>query len=68
MKKYQVVIQRHFVYEVDAEDEKDAEDVAWNIYKSDDLCDPIVAEVLEIEDEEKIGWEPILIGGFANLE
>lgn len=49
MKKYQVVIQRHFVYEVDAEDEKDAEDVAWNIYKSDDLCDPIVAEVLEID-------------------
>jgi len=34
-------------------------------YGNEEYLDELLEE---IEDEEKIGWEPILIGGFANLE
>jgi hypothetical protein len=53
MPKFQVVIERCVVYEVDAFDEKDAEDLAWGLYEGDDLSDPFVAEVAEIEENEK---------------
>jgi len=49
MKRYQVVIERCVVYEVDAHDEKDAEDLAWSMFSNDDLNDAFVAEVLEVE-------------------
>lgn len=49
MKRYQVVIERCVVYEVDAHDEKDAEDLAWGMFNADDLNEPFVAEILEIE-------------------
>jgi hypothetical protein len=49
MKKYQVVIERCAVYEVEAFDEKDAKDLVWNIHRLDDLGEPFVAEVLEVE-------------------
>jgi hypothetical protein len=49
MSKYQVVIERCVVYEVDAFDEKDAEDMAWGRYEDCDLNEPFVAEVLEVE-------------------
>jgi hypothetical protein len=48
MPKYQVVIERCAVYEVEAFDEEDAEDTAWNIHRLDDLGEPFVAEILEI--------------------
>lgn len=49
--RYQVVIERCTVYEVDAYDEQDAEDMAWSMYSNDDLSDPFVAEVTKIEDQ-----------------
>ncbi len=49
MPKYQVVIEKCIVYEVDAEDQADAEDGAWSLYSRDDFNEPFVAEVLEIE-------------------
>jgi hypothetical protein len=49
MKRYQVVIERCVVYEVDAHDEKDAEDLAWGMFSNDDLNDAVVAEVLEVD-------------------
>ena len=52
MPKYQVVIERCIVYEVQAEDEKDAEDFAWGMYTNDDLGEPFVAEILQIEEED----------------
>jgi hypothetical protein len=48
MRKFQVVIERCAVYEVEALDERDAEDMAWNIHRLDDLGEPFVAEILEI--------------------
>jgi hypothetical protein len=50
MPKYQVVIERCAVYEVEAFNEKDAEDMAWNIHRLDDLGEPFVAEILEITE------------------
>jgi hypothetical protein len=50
MPRYQVVIERCVVYEVDAYDQKDAEDLAWGMYSQDDLNDAFVAEVLEVEN------------------
>jgi len=52
MPKYQVVIERCVVYEVDGYDEVDAEDLAWSMFNADDLNDPFVAEVLLIEENE----------------
>ena len=49
MKRYQVVIERCVVYEVDAHDERDAEDLAWDLFNPDDLNEPFVAEILEID-------------------
>lgn len=50
MPRYQVVIERCVVYEMDAHDERDAEDLAWNMFNTDDLNDPFIAEVLLIEE------------------
>jgi hypothetical protein len=50
MSKYQVVIERCVVYEVDAFDEKDAEDLAWGMFNNDDLSEPFVAETMEITE------------------
>jgi hypothetical protein len=52
MPKYQVVIEKCVVYEVDGYDEVDAEDLAWSMFNADDLNDPFVAEVLLIEENE----------------
>lgn len=49
MPKFQVVIERHVVYEIDAADQLDAENQAWDIYTGDDLSDPVTAEILQIE-------------------
>jgi hypothetical protein len=50
MPKYQVVIEKCIVYEVDAEDEADAEDTAWSLYSRDDFNEPVIAEVMEITE------------------
>lgn len=48
MPRYQVVIERCAIYEVEAFDEKDAEDMAWGMYEECDLNDAFVAEVAEV--------------------
>lgn len=50
MPRYQVVIERCAVYEVDAYDERDAEDMAWGMYEECDLNDPFIAETLKLEE------------------
>lgn len=52
MARYQVVIERCVVYEVDAYDPTDAEDLAWNMFNPDDLNEPFVAETLLVEEIE----------------
>jgi hypothetical protein len=49
MKKYQVVICTHAIYEVDAENEKDAEELAWDLYDYGDLSEAHCHEILELE-------------------
>ena len=51
MRKFQVVIEKCVVYEVEAQDEADAEDVARSIYSRDDFNEPFVAEVREVEND-----------------
>ena len=50
MPKFQVVIERCVVYEVEAFDEKDAEDMGWDRYEECDLNEPFIAEILEITE------------------
>jgi len=50
MSKYQVVICTHAIYEVEASNEQDAEDLAWDLYNHWDLSDPHVAEILKLEE------------------
>ena len=66
MRKYQVVIEKYVIYEVEAEDEMDAEDVAWNLYSSDALhdCEPVVSEVLEVEQIFLVAPNPSSEGFF----
>ena len=50
MPRFQVVIERCAIYEVEAFDEKDAEDMAWGMYEECDLNDAFVADVMEITE------------------
>lgn len=49
MKTYQVVIERHAIYEVQADSWEDAEDMAWSRFEPDDLSEPLTDEILIIE-------------------
>ena len=51
MSKYQVVLCTHAVYEVDAENEQDAEALAWDLYDYGDLSDAHCAEILKLEKQ-----------------
>ena len=51
MKKYQVVIQQHCVYEVEADSYEDAEDMAWDRFEPDHMSEPLTADILIIEEE-----------------
>lgn len=55
MKTYQVVITKHAIYEVSAENEESAEELAWFQYDAGHFSEPLCAEILEIEEikEEK---------------
>lgn len=50
MKTYQIVIEQHAVYEVQADSYEDAEDMAWNRFCPDHLTEPLTAEILVIEE------------------
>ena len=52
MSKYQVVICTHAIYEVNAENELDAENLAWDLYDYGDLSEPHCAEVVKLLEEE----------------
>jgi hypothetical protein len=49
MKTYQVVIERHAIYEIEADSYEDAEAQAWDQFEPDHLSDPITEEILIIE-------------------
>ena len=49
MKTYQVVIQRHVIYEIQAESEHEAEELAFCRERLDDYSEPLLAEVLDVE-------------------
>ena len=68
MKRYQVVIERCAIYEIEAEDEKDAEDIAWGMYEECDLNDPFLAEVLEVEQIFLVVPNPSSEGFFISAE
>jgi hypothetical protein len=50
-KQYQVVIQRHAIYTVEAESREEAEDLAWDMFSGDDLCEPLIAHVAEVDND-----------------
>lgn len=50
MKNYQVVITRHVVYEIQAESEHEAEELAFSRERLDDYSEPLIAEVLEVDE------------------
>ena len=49
LRQYQVVIQRHAVYTVKAQSQEEAEDLAWDMFSGDDLCEPLVADISEVD-------------------
>jgi hypothetical protein len=49
MKTYEVVIERHAIYQVTADSYEDAENLAWDQYQPGDLSDATTAEILIIE-------------------
>ena len=51
MSKYQIVICTHAIYEVEAENEQEAEDLAWDLYDCGDLSEPHIAEILKLEEQ-----------------
>lgn len=53
MKTYEVIICTHAVYEVQAENEQDAEEKAWDLYDYGDLSDAHCAEIMEVLNAQK---------------
>jgi hypothetical protein len=51
VQQYQVVIQRHAVYTVEAQSREEAEDIAWDMFSGDDLCEPLVADISEVDND-----------------
>ena len=49
MKTYQVVIERHAIYEVQADSYESAEEMAWNQFEPDHLSEPLTEEILIID-------------------
>lgn len=49
MKTYQVVISKHAIYEIQAADESQAQDISWNKFDPSDYSDDFIAEVLEVD-------------------
>lgn len=50
MKTYQIVIERHAIYEIKADSYEDAEDQAWAQFEPDHLSEPLTEEIIIIED------------------
>jgi len=51
MSKYEVVIQTHAIYTVEADSHQDAEDLAWDLFDRGDLSEPICSEIIKLEVE-----------------
>ena len=51
MSKYEVVIQTHAIYTVEADSHQDAEDLAWDLFDRGDLSEPICSEIIKLEIE-----------------
>lgn len=49
MKNYQVVITKHIVYEIEAENESEAQEMVWQKFDPDHFSEPLIAEVLEVD-------------------
>ena len=52
IRKYKIVIEvpkKCHVYEIEAENEADAEEIAWSQYKNNDFSEPFVARTVEIQ-------------------
>lgn len=49
MKNYQIVITKHVVYEIEAENEAEAQEIAFSRLEPDDFSEPLIAEVLEVD-------------------
>ena len=49
MKTYQVIVSKHAVYEIQAADESEAQDIAWGKVFELDFSEPLIAEVLEVD-------------------
>ena len=49
MKNYQVVITKHVVYEIEAENEAEAQEMVWDRVFELDFSEPLIAEVLEVD-------------------
>jgi hypothetical protein len=50
MKTYQIVIEKHAIYEIKADSEKDAEEMAWERFNPDHFSEPLTAEIVLIEE------------------
>ena len=49
MKTYQIVITKHAVYEIQALDESEAQEMIWDRVFELDFSEPLIAEVLEVD-------------------
>jgi hypothetical protein len=51
MPKFEVVIQTHAIYTVEADSYQDAEDCAWDLFDRGDLSEPICSEITKLEKQ-----------------
>ncbi len=49
MKTYQVIVSKHAVYEIQADNESEAQEMACGRFDPSDYSDDLIAEVLEVD-------------------
>ncbi len=49
MKTYQVIVSKHAVYEIQADNESEAQEMAWGRFDPSDYSEDLIAEVLEVD-------------------
>lgn len=49
MKTFQVIVSKHAVYEIQAANESEAQEMVWGRFDPSDYSEDLIAEVLEVD-------------------
>ena len=67
MKTYQVIVSKHAVYEIQAANESEAQEMVWGRFDPSDYSEDLIAEVLEVDQLPLEVWKCLITMILFNL-